>query len=145
MKRFGWFAVLGPLLFGSAANAAPTPMAILVENATEDLKTCGVETVDAMNAVKASLRYNRVQIIEMNYNTPFVYVTFTGGPIEGACVVWVEVRFQTIEMVQFGDSQFAGRAVVCSEGTLLKGNQMRTRVADEIKRYIDTCMSKVDA
>lgn len=146
MKRL----ITGFALFAQATLAIPVaaqsvPSALgLAIGVTEEAAACGITEETVRAAIRAAMRYNRIE--EVTEFTPhLINVIVNGGYYNGSCQASVNVRVTqtTLATPQGMDAEVVAQIIFCEQGGLLGGPNLGSRANDTLRHYFDACLSEI--
>ena len=126
-----------------AAQSSPSPLGVAVW-VTEESAACGVTETSMLAAIRAAMRYNRIE--EETEPTPvLVEVTVNAGEANGSCLGSINVKVEqaTLAVPPGMTSQVLSSIVFCEVGSLMGGPNMGTRMSDAVRQYFDECLSQI--
>lgn len=138
-------AVLSAVMIAQpvAAQSFPSPLGVAVA-VTDDAASGGVTRTSVLAAIRAAMRYNRVE--EDAEPTPnLVSVMVNGGERNGSCQASIDVTIKqaTLAVPPGMTSQVLSQIVFCEVGSLMGGANMGSRVSDAVRQYFDECLSQI--
>jgi hypothetical protein len=128
------------------AQDIPNKMFVLSEN-DEEFAKCGLTQSGIEAAGKASLRYNRIEILDKDeaYFLPHLYVVITPIVIGGElCVSSINVSVRQYDTYPDGFGKYySGFYDFCSQAAILSGPNHASRVYESIRQQTDECLAGI--
>lgn len=139
------------LLSAGSANAAPVPakLVVLVEDLNDDAAACGMTKSALEGAIKAAMRYNRIEEAVPESEFPAVYVDTYAlrFPSVSLCVASVKLQIFSYQPARIEglSSRVFARVELCSQGEMLStaDGQIISRITSALKEDFDTCLSEI--